>query len=275
MYLALEVEMSLSKYFKDSSSFHPEEILKQVEKNDAGWKSTTPQESNHFETSQIPADIAPSGNTSLDSSDIETGALTENDGPDANQEPQTSQTEPETTPEEKIDLSNYVEIAELEKQVELAYQRGVQESLAKMDQDYDTATKTLLAVCQQLNEVRDTIISNSSRELQDFALSIAERILRISVAEQDKTIIATIEEALVKAVKSDEFTVFIHPEDFDTVAKKSENLIAEISGLNNLIVKKDITVERGGARIESENCTIDATISSQFETIRETIKKDI
>lgn len=274
MSLEPEVEMSLSKYYKDSSSFQPEEILKQDEKTEEGWQSTSQQKSNHFEQSQLSTEIhLPESNSDED--------VAEN-GPDEGTEDSIQQEDIPGPPEEagdtnieKIDLTQYIEISELEKQVEESYQKGVQDGLEKIDQDYDTATKTLLVICQQLDEIRNTIISNSSRELQDFALSIAERILRISVAEQDKTIIATIEEALTKAVRSDEFTIFIHPEDFKTVADKSANLIAEISGLNNLIFKKDITVERGGARIESENCTIDATISSQFETIRETIQKEM
>ncbi len=271
----LEAEMSSSKYFKDSSSFKPEEILKQEEESETGWQSTSSQESHHFEESKPPREVTPLSDPPLGSSDIPIPPESTTEDSRQNTEAPESQPEHEDALEEKIDLSNYVEIAELDKQVEQAYQRGMQDSIAKIDQDYDTATKTLLTVCQQLDEIRNTIINNSSRELQDFALSIAERILRISVAEQDETIIATIEEALMKAVKSDEFTVFVHPKDFDTVTEKSESLVAEISGLTNLIFKKDITVERGGTRIESENCTIDATISSQFETIRETIKKDL
>jgi hypothetical protein len=112
-------------------------------------------------------------------------------------------------------------------------------------------------------------------KLQEFALSIAERILRISVREQDSTIIATIEEALQRAVKSDEFTIFIHPEDYETVAENSTEIVAGLTGLNKIVIKKDITVERGGAKIESDNCTIDATIASQLDVIREEIKKNL
>ncbi len=111
----------------------------------------------------------------------------------------------------------------------------------KAEQDFGDATRALLSTCQQLDTVRETIISNSSEELQEFALSIAERILRISVREQDDTIIATIEEALQRAVKSDEFTVYIHPEDHDTVAEKSAEIIAGLTGLNKIVIKKDST----------------------------------
>ena len=78
-----------------------------------------------------------------------------------------------------------------------------------------------------------------------------------------------------RAVKSDEFTVYIHPEDYDTVAKNADEIISGLSGLNKVVIKKDNTLERGGTKIESDNCTIDATITSQLEVIREEIKKKL
>ena len=103
----------------------------------------------------------------------------------------------------------------------------------------------------------------------DFALLIAEKILRISLKEQEQTIVATVEEALQRDVKSDEFTIFIHPDDFESISTRSEDIIAGVSGLSHIVIKTDNTIERGGAKIESENCIIDATIISQLELIRE------
>ena len=116
-------------------------------------------------------------------------------------------------------------------------------------------------------------MQNSNQELLDLSLTIAEKILRISLREQDHSIVATIEEALRRAVKSDEFTIHVHPDDYDTIVAKSPELVAGLSGLNNVVVRKDNTIERGGARIDSDNCTIDATIACQLEQIREEVKR--
>jgi flagellar assembly protein FliH len=178
-------------------------------------------------------------------------------------------------PKQEIDLSNYLELALAEKKIEQAYQKGLQAGKDKIEQDFQAATRALLSTCQQLDTIRETIISNSGEEIQQFVLAIAEKILRISVREQDSTIIATIEEALQRAVKSDEFTLYIRPEDYATVAENSTEIVAGLTGLNKIVIKKDKSVERGGAKIESDNCTIDATIVSQFEVIREEIQKNL
>jgi len=270
--------MSLSKYYPKSSSFQPAEVIKRDEESSPGWQTTSPKEQLPFQTLELPiasnpiddiqASEVPAQKTPTDS----TNEITKNTalGP---KQPIVPPMQP------VIDLSNYLELEVAEKEIEAAYQKGLQEGLQKakdkIEQDFVDATRTLLNTCQQLDTVRETIIGNSYEELQNFALSIAERIVRICVREQDSTIIATIEEALQKAVKSDEFTVYINPEDYETVTANSTEMIAGLTGLNKIAIKKDITVERGGAKIESDNCTIDATIASQFDVIREEIKKNL
>ena len=262
--------MSLSKYYKNTASFKPEELVKRAEggKESSGWQSLPIKETLPFQTQQPPAVVTPR----------EQPAKAQVQEPAASQ---TDEPKPKATaillPEAKpiIDLSNYLERTVAEQKIAEAYQQGFQAAQQKWEEDFGATTTTLLNTCQQLDTLRETIITNSSAELVNFALALAEKIVRLSVREQDTTIIATIEEALQRAVKSDEFTLYIHPEDYQVVAENAEQIIAGLIGLNKIVIKKDNRVERGGAKIESDNCTIDATISSQFAVIREEIKKGL
>ncbi|OEU56045.1 MAG: hypothetical protein BA862_10315 [Desulfobulbaceae bacterium S3730MH12] len=242
--------MNLSKYFKHSDSFQPEDILKVT--------PVPPVPVVESSTSAPSTDISPqqdSKDKKADSDKVHTG-LEENGSFN-----------------DTVDPGKYIEISEVEKKLEEAYEAGVQKGFEKRSADFESAGKSLLTICEQLETVRDTIIANSSREIQKFAMEVAERIVRHSLRDDNNTIIATIDEALQRAVKSDEFYVYINPDDYDMVAERSSDLIAGLSGLSNIVIKKDATVEKGGAKIESDNCTIDATIASQFDVIREELKK--
>lgn len=268
--------MSLSKYYKNSTSFQPEGLIKREEKTPAGWQPSKPTEQHPFQSQPPPAASEPKEPPQTESTPKEKPPQEIPSKTDI--EPQQTikeEKKPELPPKPEIDLSKYLEIAVADKKIAEAYQKGLEAGKTKVEQDFETATKALLNICQQLDTIRDTIISNSSSEIHESVLAIAERVLRISVREQDSTIVATIEEALQRAVKSDEFCVYIHPDDYETVAENAAEIIAGISGLNKIVIKKDITVERGGAKIESDNCTIDATIASQFDIIREEIKKNL
>ncbi len=259
--------MSLSKYYKSSDSFRPEKVVKRIEAKTNGWESSV---INKQASSQ-------NGNSSIkDSSEKEPG-FEEN----KNAAETTSPVTPEVSetggrkPGQEIDIDNFIEKSIAEDKIEEAYKKGLQDGETKAEEDLGTTVRALVSSCQQIDTLRETLIINNRKEVLDFALAIAERILRISLQEQDSTIIATIEEALRRAVKSDEFTIYIHPDDYATVKEKSDDLVTGLSGLNNIVVKKDSTIEQGGAKIESNNCTIDATIGSQYDVIREELKRQL
>ncbi len=266
--------MSLSKYFKNSDSFQPEIIGKTQKQADSGWQSLVEKQHSYpfqageqVKKTEIPVKARETVSNPVQSPEQPPPPLS----------PQNSTTkhgdEKSNFSAQIPDPSEYTKVSEVEKQLKNAYENGVQEGLQKAEEAYGSATKSFTTLCQQLNTVRETIISNSSQELQEFALAIAERIIRTSLRDNDSTIIATIDEALQRAVKSEEFYIYIHPDDYDTVTEKSSELITGLSGLSNLVIKKDVTVEKGGAKIESDNCTIDATIAGQFDVILEEIKK--
>lgn len=167
-----------------------------------------------------------------------------------------------------------VATAEVERLVAEAYARGFGNGRQQAEEDYGTATAALLLICQQMDILRETILKNSVGEIQDLVLAIAEKIIRHSVQEQSTTIVDTVEEAIHKAVKSEEFHIFVNPDDYAVVDAKSKELVAGLNGLNSIIVKKDRSIERGGCRIDSDNCTVDATVASQLDIIRDQLRQD-
>ncbi len=275
--------MSSSKYYHTTESFQEEKIVEGNMRQE-GWKPLPVKTSPAFvpQSTQIPRldpmqKVSPtrmvpssSQNKIFDTTSPEKEALEEETTPEAKEPVPEPEPEPEP-PQPEIDLSQYMEINEAQAQIEAAYKEGVQTGINQAEEDYGSAIKALVNICNQLNILQETIIRNSSDEFLDFALAIAERIIRFSVSQQDETIVATVKEALQRAIRSEEFTIYLHPEDMETIQAKSADIVAEISGLDNIVLKNDSAIERGGARLESDNCTIDATIASQFATIRDNI----
>ncbi len=262
--------MSLSKYYKDSSSFKREKLVQSKSPDQTGWQSKPNSPPAPFKPGTLEPPQEHHGTTQTAKQGPDNIAKTSPPAPLATKNKQTPDEAPPPAP---VDLNNYVSLKEAEAKAVESYQQGIQEGIVKATEDFGSALKTLTTMCEQLDTIRETIIGNSSDELTEFAILIAEKIIRISLKDQNRSIIATIQEALSRAVKSDEFTIFIHPDDYQTISDKSDDLIASVSGLSNIVIKTDPTIEQGGAKIESENCIIDATVASQFETIRDEICK--
>ena len=169
-------------------------------------------------------------------------------------------------------VSPPLEPQELKKLQEDAYNRGLRDALNIAEEDLGSSVKALVMACAQVNTLRQTILNNSMNEMEDLVLIIAEKIIRHSVTEQDRTIVDTVEEAIRQAVKSDELIIEINPADLSVIRAKSKEFIESLSGLENIVVRANPAIERGGCTIDSSTSTVDATMASQLRIIEEKIK---
>ncbi len=266
--MALEVVvMSLSKVYKNPPTFVPEQILpRQDHPYEPAWQdmeagpssrrghhgSFIPDKTNGRETTPETLSFTPQhhANNEINLSHDHLVEVEENS---------------DKTPAPTIDL----ELIRRE-----AFTEGVLAGRRQADEDFGTCAGALREACNQLTQIHETILCNNTNEMHAMVLEIAEKIIRHSIQEQSDTILATIEEAIRRAVKSEEFEIRVNPEDLEVIKQKKQELINEISGLNNIILKADKSVERGGCLLESINCSVDATISSQLQVISEALQSD-
>lgn len=249
--------MSLSKVFKHSTSFVPKQLLpNQGDSSLSMWQDMTIEESSRKNTPESFATAPPQ----------EDKKRPEQQTGQSGEEEKTSVSEtvapPENAPAPAIDLKMIRE---------QAFSEGVLEGRRQADEDFGSCAFTLRSACNQLTNLHETILRNNLQEMHNLVMIIAEKIIRHSLAEQSKTILATIEDAIRLAVKSEEFQIRISPEDLEILKQKKKEIIDEISGLDNIVLKTDSSIERGGCILESTNCTVDATIGSQLQVIREAL----
>lgn len=274
--------MSSSKVYKKSSGFQPENILKNNSNDNSGWNSTkfTDSESSHYSPAPIynensdlhiknePIDKAPSKQPKIQDSLEE--IIDKNSATSPPLKPQTRPPQPATPSTPATSETKSKE--EVKQLVDEAYKNGVLDGLKRAEEDYKTGTAALLAISEQLNTTREIILQNSIGEMQDLVLTIAEKVIRHSITAQDDTIVATVEDAMRQTIKSDEFYVCINQQDYDIIHEKSSELIAQLSGLDNIVIKIDNSIEPGGCKVESDYCTVDATVASQLQIITDQVK---
>ena len=263
--------MSLSKIYKGTTSFVPEQILsRQTLPLEPIWQDIVAvpartEDHDLFVSDNINANKGMPTNTAANKSlsAAESGSAAQNIS------------SPSSSPE--ADDSNYqapIPAIDLELLHKQAFAEGVLMGRSQADEDFGTSIKTLSATCEQLNHLHETILLNNTKEMHTLVLQIAEKIIRHSIEEQSDTILATIKDAIHLAVKSDEFQIRVNPQDLAVLKKKKKEIIDEISSLDNIIIKADSTVDRGGCLLESVNCTVDATITSQLQAIKEILPLD-
>jgi len=254
--------MSLSRFYKKNHDFQAKAVLDSnaVTSTDPVWGSIVkedqpdsselydnpPQEPKDPEASITPA---PDQDTVAESQQEEEDVTVESSPPPA-------------LPEVSIDI---------EAIEQNAFTSGIEAGRKQAEEDFENSAKTLLCICKELDALRETILRNSTGEMKELVLAISEKIIRHSVHNQEETIVETLKDAINLAVKSDEFLIQVHPEDLEILSKKKEEIIDSISGLDNIVLKADATLERGGCKLESTCCTVDASMASQIKIIHESV----
>jgi len=267
LYSDREAVMSLSRFFKDQSGFRAENLVPRPYQDSDNWQPVTIsddiiQEKDH-EHAVNEAQLA-----EAEQQASELPSVPGNQDTNQSSELHDTPIEQQRVPEPDVPAIN------IEQLQEEAFKAGMKEGLKQAEADFGSTLSALNQVCDELNVVRETILKNSKGEMIELILTLAEKIIRRSVTEQDETIIATLEDSIKQAVKSSEFYVYLHPDDMLTIEEKSQDFISGINGLENLVLKTDKTIERGGCRIESDNCTVDATISSQLEILKKQMREE-
>ena len=258
--------MSLSKIYSTTDTFEPEELVRsRFEEGSLVTRrlqpaETAPRQEKDEETPSPPQPAEEQGQEPI----VATPPSITEEAAEPTPEP-TEPTEPAEPPG--------VPPEEVERLVAESFENGKQAGHREAEADFGSAAASLLRLGQQLNEVRETILANSIAEFRDLAIAIAEKIVRYSIRNRDDTIVATVEEAIHKAVKSDAFTIYVNPQDYEVVAARTPELIAGFSGLENLVVKRDREMERGGCRVESDNCIVDASLLSQMEILGKAVRE--
>lgn len=259
--------MSLSKFYKGQGDFVPERLVPRSPKDTENWKPVTISEDSledHF--SDPPSRPVQSTNNSItpnnDLTSAEDATVTESEDHSA--------PAPEQEREEQIPSPP---LPDLDKLQEDAFIAGVAEGLKQSENDFGSGTKALTQACELLSNIRETILKNSKGEMIDLVIALSEKIIRHSITEQNQTILDTVEEAIHQAVKSSEFYIYLHPDDIAIIQERTQDLVSRVNGLDNIVVKTDSSVEQGGCKIESDNCTVDATLVSQLEIIQKRIKE--
>jgi len=256
--------MSLSKVYKDTASFVPEQLLpRQGLPTEPVWQDMVAVPPSRRDDHAL---FIPDKSTGEQGSHDQTPDEPSNTMPAPLPElPPKIETEPKIAPTPAIDVKL------IQKK---AFSEGVLEGRRQADEDYDTSTRTLLGACEQLTHLHETILKNNTSEIQALVMAIATKVIRHSIEEQSDTILATIKDAIHQAVKSDEFQIRVNPGDLEILKDKKKEILDEISSLDNIIIKADSTIERGGCLLESSCCTVDATISSQLQVIKEALESD-
>ena len=131
----------------------------------------------------------------------------------------------------------------------------------------DAMLRRMADTMKELEDLRQTIIRQSERQVVQLALTIAQRILRREVTVDQELTCAMARVALDRLGESSAATIRLNPEDHAVITASQGTAWAG----RQVTVEADPAVPRGGCLIESPYGFIDASVEAQFQVIEQAL----
>jgi len=166
-------------------------------------------------------------------------------------------------------------IAELEKvsqeRSEAAYKHGIEDGTAmgleQGRQEIQGAMTQLQAVTEALSAYQGNMTRDVDEVVTQLALAVAKMLIHREVTQDPALVKNVVKEALKQVDDRRRMTIKVHPEDWKTVHGLETEVREAMHGIQELEIKEDSLIRRGGCLIESDSGIVDSRIETQVEEI--------
>ena len=142
------------------------------------------------------------------------------------------------------------------------YAAGTEAARADIDSRINTMTGFVKILQEPYKQISDDVIDT----IKHIAIIIAGQIIRREITSDENNIIAAIKKSLLLVDEIDRpMTIHLNPNDLSTAME----YLSSVEG--NVKFIEDVTISRGGCKIDTAMSIIDATIESQITEIAATL----
>jgi flagellar assembly protein FliH len=134
----------------------------------------------------------------------------------------------------------------------------------------DAMLRRMADTLKELEELRQTLIRQTERQVVQLALSIAQRILRREVDVDQELTCAMARVALDRLGDAASTRVRLNPDDHAAITASHGPAWAG----RNVTIEADASINRGGCLIESPFGFVDASVEAQFKVIEQALTAD-
>lgn len=163
---------------------------------------------------------------------------------------------------------------EIQEQVQSAYNKGFEDgkqvtqlALAEEFSKFENWIKNIDSVTENLTKEFSKELQSLGKAVVPIAIKIAEHILRNEVTQKPEIILERVRHTLEAVENETIFKIRINPEDLEIL----ESIKSKLPQLASIELVSDPTIERGGCIVESSIGSTDATFTSLFEKIAQSL----
>jgi len=143
------------------------------------------------------------------------------------------------------------------------YDEGYNRILSEMSEKIQ-ALETLV---KSSFEVKNQIVRSSEKEILEFVVLIAEKMVRTKLEMEPELVSNIIKSAISELKEKDEVKIVINPALAEKIYAITDEIKKGMGGVNNIKIIEDRTVSPDGVIVESVDTRIDARLDTQVAQI--------
>ena len=157
---------------------------------------------------------------------------------------------------------------------EEGYQAGYKEGRSKGDSEGrvagETAATQLTAIAGKLDTALAALDGDVAEELTALALEIAREVLRQTIALHPETVVGVVRDALTQ-LPHQHANIYLHPDDAALVRSYAGDQLTHAGHR----IHEDARLQRNDVSIEAGGAHVDATLTTRWRRVVETLGRDV
>ncbi|MGE5329242.1 MAG: FliH/SctL family protein [Deltaproteobacteria bacterium] len=151
--------------------------------------------------------------------------------------------------------------------LEQARKNGFDEGYNEAVEQCEDLIREAGIIKQQAFEEYEQLMSGSEEEILSIIFDIAKKMIGREIISGKEDILFTVREALKACTHKDYILLKVSEEDYDTVVKSKDKILAMSKGIGELEIKTDHSLEKGSCLLETPFGAVDGSIKTKIEQI--------
>ncbi len=154
-----------------------------------------------------------------------------------------------------------------------AHALGRQEAEQEIRRELQLTVDAFTCACTEINDLHTNLLEQSRGDTINLIMALSKKIINRELNTDREAIVRTLQQAIEISLDSSEYEISLNPDDLAIVENMQEDFNQRTGRLKQIYLKTDSSISRGGCRLESNICTVDATIEAQMESAREFLEE--
>jgi len=164
----------------------------------------------------------------------------------------------------------------LEKETyEKAFALGEKAGMESGERMFQSAVRTFMEAAEGLKRIQREFYQQFEGEILDLVMATTRKVVQKEVDSEKDTVLGILKEAIGKTIDRENIRVKINPSDYDFIHGHKPEIIQANDGIKQLIIEKDESVSRGGAIVETDYGTIDASIDRRLNEVEKNMRRQL